>query len=59
VYLGRVAVLDGGLSHCHRLVDSPGATSLKPLPEPVDLEQYRVWRQARAGDTISEYRLVA
>ena len=36
-----------------------GAAPLKPLPEPVDLEQYRVRRQTRAGGTISEYRLVA
>jgi hypothetical protein len=35
------------------------ATPLKPLPEPVDLEQYRVRRQARAGGLINEYRLVA
>jgi putative transposase len=36
-----------------------GAAPLKPLPEPVDLEQYRVRRQTRAGGTINEYRLVA
>jgi putative transposase len=36
-----------------------GAAPLKPLPEPVDLEQYRVRRQTRADSTISEYRLVA
>ncbi len=35
-----------------------GAAPLKPLPEPVDLEQYRVRKQARAGGQISEYRLV-
>ena len=35
------------------------AAPLKPLPEPVDLEQYHVRRQARAGGLISEYRLVA
>ena len=35
------------------------AAPLKPLPGPVDLEQYRVRRQTRAGGTISEYRLVA
>jgi hypothetical protein len=34
-----------------------GAASLKPLPEPVDLAQYRVRRQARVGGLISEYRL--
>jgi len=36
-----------------------GAAPLKPLPEPVDLEQYRVRRQARVGSLINEYRLVA
>jgi transposase InsO family protein len=36
-----------------------GAAPLKPLPEPVDLEQYRVRGQARAGTQINEYRLVA
>jgi putative transposase len=35
------------------------AAPLKPLPEPVDLEQYCVRRQARAGGLINEYRLVA
>ena len=35
-----------------------GAAPLKPLPEPVDLEQYRVRKQARAGGLINEYRLV-
>ena len=41
----------------HRSLD--GAAPLKPLPEPVDLERYRVRRQARAGGTINEYRLAA
>jgi len=36
-----------------------GAAPLKPLPEPVDLEQYRVRKQTRADGTISEYRLIA
>jgi hypothetical protein len=36
-----------------------GAAPLKPLPEPVDLEHYRVRRQALVGGTINEYRLVA
>jgi transposase InsO family protein len=36
-----------------------GAAPLKPLPEPVDLGQYRVRRQARVGGLINEYRLVA
>jgi hypothetical protein len=35
------------------------AAPLKPLPEPVDLEQYRVRRHARAGGLINEYRLIA
>ena len=32
---------------------------MKPLPEPVDLEQYRVRKRARVGGLINEYRLVA
>jgi hypothetical protein len=36
-----------------------GAAPLKPLPEPVDLEQCRVRRPARLGGLINEYRLVA
>ena len=36
-----------------------GAAPLKPLPEPVDLEQYRVRKRARVGGLINEYRLVA
>ena len=36
-----------------------GAAPLKPLPEPVDLEQYRVRRHARVGGLINEYRTVA
>jgi putative transposase len=36
-----------------------GAAPLKPLPEPVDLDQYRVRRHTRAGGLIHEYRLVA
>ena len=44
----------------HRPHRSPHAAApLKPRPEPVDLEQYRVRRQARAGGLINEYRLVA
>jgi putative transposase len=41
----------------HRFLHA--AAPLKPLPEPVDLEQYRVRRQARVGSLINEYRLVA
>jgi len=36
-----------------------GAAPLKPLPEPVDLEQYRMRRHTRAGGLINEYRLLA
>jgi putative transposase len=36
-----------------------GAAPLKPLPEPVDLDLYRVRKQAHVGGTINEYRLVA
>jgi putative transposase len=41
----------------HRSLDS--AAPLKPLPEPVDLEQYRVRRHAHVSGLINEYRLVA
>ena len=41
----------------HRSLDS--AAPLKPLPEPVDLEQYRFRKQTRVGGLINEYRLVA
>ncbi len=36
-----------------------GAAPLKPLLEPVDLDLYRVRRQAQVGGMINEYRLVA
>jgi putative transposase len=36
-----------------------GATPLKPLPEPIDLDLYRIRRQAQVGGLINEYRLVA
>ena len=35
------------------------AAPLTPLPEPVDLDQYRVRRQTRVGGLINEYRLVS
>ena len=41
----------------HRSLD--GAAPLNPLPEPIDLGQYRTRRQARVGGLINEYRLVA
>jgi putative transposase len=40
----------------HRSLDS--AAPLKPLPEPADLERYRVRRATRLGGLINEYRLV-
>ena len=36
-----------------------GAAPLKPLPEPADLDQYRVRRHNRAGGLVNEYCLVA
>jgi putative transposase len=36
-----------------------GAAPLKPLPEPVNLDHYRVRRRTHAGCMINEYRLVA
>jgi putative transposase len=41
----------------HRSLDA--AAPLKPLPEPVDLGQYRVRKRARVCGLINEYRLVA
>jgi putative transposase len=41
----------------HRSLNA--AAPLKPLPEPIALEHYRVRRQARVGGLINEYRLVA
>ena len=35
-----------------------GAAPLKPLPEPVNLDQYRVRKHAHVGGLINEYRLV-
>jgi putative transposase len=35
------------------------AAPLKPLPELIDLEHYRVRRQTRIGGLINEYRLAA
>jgi putative transposase len=36
-----------------------GAAPLKPLPEPVDLDLYRIRRQAHVDGMINEYHLVA
>jgi putative transposase len=44
----------------HRPHRSLHATApLKPLPEPVDLDHYRVRKQARASALINEYCLIA
>jgi putative transposase len=43
----------------HRPHRSLDAAPLKPLPQPVVLEQYRVRRRTRVSGTIHEYRLVA
>jgi hypothetical protein len=32
---------------------------LKPLPEPVNLDRYRVPKQAHVDSLINEYRLIA
>jgi putative transposase len=42
----------------HRSLELDGAAPLKPLPEPVDLEQYRIRRKTRVGGLINEYHLV-
>ena len=36
-----------------------GAAPLKPLPEPVNLDLYRIRKHAHVGGMINEYRLVA
>jgi hypothetical protein len=41
----------------HRFLN--GAAPLKPLPEPVDLDLYRIRKQAHVGGLINEYHLVA
>ena len=41
----------------HRSLDA--AAPLKPLPEPVDLDRYRVRRQTHTACLINEYHLVA
>jgi putative transposase len=41
----------------HRALN--GAAPLKPLPGPVDLDRYRIRKQAQVGGLINEYRLVA
>jgi putative transposase len=35
------------------------AAPLKPLPQPVDLDQYRIRKRACVDGLINEYRLVA
>ena len=41
----------------HRSLHS--AAPLKPLPDPVNLDQYRARKHAHVGGMINEYRLVA
>jgi transposase InsO family protein len=41
----------------HRFLS--GAAPLKPLPEPVDLDLYRIRKQAHVAGMINEYHLVA
>jgi hypothetical protein len=41
----------------HRFLN--GAAPLKPLPEPVDLDLYRIRKYAQVGGLINEYHLVA
>jgi transposase InsO family protein len=41
----------------HRSLDA--AAPLKPLPQLVDLDQYRIRKRACVGGTVNEYRLVA
>jgi transposase InsO family protein len=41
----------------HRFL--PAAAPLKRLPQPVDLDQYRIRKRACVGGLINEYRLVA
>jgi hypothetical protein len=36
-----------------------GAAPLEPLPEPVDLDLYRIRKHAHVAGMINEYRLVA
>ncbi len=36
-----------------------GAAPLKPLPDPVDLDRYRVRKHAHVSGLINEYRLIA
>jgi hypothetical protein len=64
-------VLPEDAGHRHDRVFEPNTTistgrtarstplPLKPLSQPVILQQYRVRRQTRVGGTINEYRLVA
>ena len=41
----------------HRFLN--GSAPLKPLPEPVDLDLYRIRKHAQVGGLINEYHLVA
>jgi hypothetical protein len=50
----------GGVENLHRPHRSLDSVApLEPLPESVDLEQYRVQRHPRVSGMINEYRMVA
>ena len=52
-------ILTGYEVHHNQHRSLNGAAPLKPLPEPVDLDLYRIRKQAHVGGLINEYRLVA
>jgi putative transposase len=59
-HLGRILrdyVTHNNQHRPHRTLH--GAAPLKPPPEPVNVDQYRVRKQAHGGGLINEYRLVA
>jgi hypothetical protein len=54
---GRAYEIHHNQHRPHQSLDA--AAPLKPLPEPVDLDRYRLRRQTRTACLINEYRLVA
>jgi hypothetical protein len=59
MFTGHVPAARFPPDHAASRVAADGTAPLKPLREPVDLDQYRVRRQTRVVGTINEYRLVA
>jgi hypothetical protein len=55
---GSCAITKNTTTSTGRTAPLHGAAPLKPLPEPVDLDQYRVRIQTRVAGTINEYRLI-